>query len=128
MKISLRNDHIREIKRGDIFWFIFDKSLMPCIVLQNDIANMISEYTIIAKMSASDRVAEKAKKIPTIVTIKTENIDLFKKKGNSLADTGFVLTSELYTVPKKQLKQYIGRLDPEAFDPINEALRISLEL
>lgn len=126
--INLRNDHIEVIRRGDIFWHIFEGYLMPVLVIQNDIGNEYSDCTIIAKMSASETIRLKHVKIPTIVKIFSEDIEIGKKKGSSLKDIGFVLTSEIYTIPKKDLKQYIGHLNEESFESINKALKLSLGL
>ena len=57
--INLKNDH-REIKRGDIFWHLFDNTIMPVLVVQNDKGNQYSTNTIVVKMSSSKAVAEKS--------------------------------------------------------------------
>ena len=126
--INLRDDHVEIIRRGDIFWHIFEGYLMPVIVIQNDIGNEYSDCTIIAKMSASETIRQKHIKIPTIVKIFAEDIEIGKKKGCNLHDIGFVLASEIYTIPKKDLKQYVGHLNDDSFGNINEALKLSLGL
>ena len=47
MEIELKNDHVSEIKRGDIFWYKFNTAILPVLIIQNDKGNRFSDYTII---------------------------------------------------------------------------------
>ncbi len=121
--INLKNDH-REIRRGDIFWHLFDNTIMPVLVVQNDKGNQYSTNTIVVKMSSSKAVAEKSVRIPTIIEIPSS--DIMFKNGCKLDDVGYVLASDIKTIPKDSLQHFIGVLKEDAFESVNKALKISL--
>jgi len=124
--INLKDDH-KEVKRGDIFWHMFENTIMPVLVIQNDTGNKYSTNTIVLKMSSSKAVAGKSLRIPTIIEV-TKDCIQFKNGNVKLDEVGFVLTSNIHTIPKTTLQHYIGRLDPACFKEINKGIVISLGL
>lgn len=124
--IELKNDFHMEIKRGDIYWYSFNGNILPALVIQNDKGNQHSNYTIVIKMNASKKINEKCDKIPTIVWISREEIICSEERLKTLKESGYVLTSEIYTIKKEMLKHYIGKLSPKSFPKIERGLMVSL--
>lgn len=123
MPMELKNDH-KTPKRGDIFWYPYDDVILPCLVIQNDIGNEYSMNTIIVKMSSSEKIEEKYKRLPTI--IKLGEKDIVKPKNSNLHSEGFVLASDIRTIKKNTLKHFIGSVTDEAWPKIHKGLCISL--
>lgn len=126
MEIELKNDHVSEIKRGDIFWYKFNTAILPVLIIQNNKGNRFSDYTIIIKMNSSESLKSKKDFIPTIATISKHEIIGTPKKLNSLKEDGYILASDIYTIPKNTLRSYIGHLLPSSFYKVDNALMISL--
>ena len=125
--INIKNKYNGDIKRGDIYWHVFDYSISPVLIIQNDTGNKYSPKTIVLKLNSSKTIYEKAKRIPTIVKInKNDFTNLHQKHSLKFEDNGFVLTSEIYTVEKSTLIDKIGSLKPENLSKIEKALLLSL--
>lgn len=124
--VEFKNDHINEVKRGDVYWFKFETAILPVLIIQNNKGNKFSDNTIIIKMNSSDSLKSKKDFIPTIVKIQKHEIIGTPKKTNCLKEDGYILASNIYTIPKKELRSYIGSLMPSSFKKVDKALIISL--
>lgn len=108
-------------KRGEIYLTKFDptqgveiKKTRPALILQNNIANEQSPLTIVAGISS--RFEEPL--YPTEVLIK-------KPEGGVKIDCVVVL-NQIRSIDKQRLIHYIGKLDDETMEQVDEALKISL--
>jgi len=109
--------------RGEIYLIDFSpsvgremKDVHPCIVLQNDVANKVSGLTIVAAITSNLRVAN----LPVGVMVTPE------ESGRS--QKSVVHLGHIYTVDKRRLVRYIGRIAPHKLNEINQAIEISLGL
>ena len=106
--------------RGDIYYA--DLSVdgktgeKPVLVVQNDMGNKYSEFTIVAEMP--DHISQKL--LPTHVVIPADISKLGK-------DT-LVATEHLMTIDKNRMKRFIARVSDEYMEEIDRALKISLSL
>ena len=83
-------------------------------MLQNNIGNHFSPTVIIAAITS---VSKKGTKFPT---------HYYLKKDCGLIKPSVVMLEQVRTIDKKRLKNYIGHLNTEDMDKINEILMISL--
>jgi mRNA-degrading endonuclease toxin of MazEF toxin-antitoxin module len=77
-------------------------------------------------MNSSDSLKSKKDFIPTIAVISKSEIIGTPKKLNSLKEDGYILASDIYTIPKNTLRSFIGHLLPSSFYKVDNALMISL--
>ena len=124
--IELKDDHVNDVKRGSIYWYDFKTAILPVLVIQNNTGNKYSDFTIIIKMNSSESLKNKKDRIPTIVNIQKHEIVSTPKKAKGLKEDGYLLTSDIFTIPKNTLKSYIGFLLPSSFPKVEKALKISL--
>ena len=108
------------IKRGDIY--IADLSpargseqdgVRPVLVIQNNKGNIHSPC-VIAAITSREKPNQ-----PTYVSISTEC---------GLKRDSFVMLDQVRTIDKSRLHEYIGHLDDEKMNEINNALSISYGL
>ena len=111
-------------KRGEIYWINFDKytstnknsmqhGVRPAIIIQNDIGNRYSPTVLVSPITTQ----LKKLNMPT-------HILLDKKCG--LRIESMVLLEQIYTIPKIELNDYIGKASYKEIKEINKALNISL--
>lgn len=114
----------RIIKRGCIFWYQFpdlsnnlQSGLRPVVVVQNELGNKYSPVVLVVPVTS--KLNKKA--MPTHVDLITESVVGLEK--NSVA-----LCEQVFTISKRDLGDYIGRLRPSTMREISDALRIEFQL
>lgn len=106
-----------DVRRGEIFYATLtgrgseEKGLRPVLILQNDIGNKYGPTTIIAPLSSGTK-----KDIPTHV----------KTHFNGRLST--ILLEQIRVLDKALIGEYIGVLDDEQMQIVDNAIRISLGL
>jgi mRNA interferase MazF len=108
-----------EINRGDIFWLTLDEEQgsfpgrpHPYVVIQDDVLNRSRIHTV-------------------IVCALTSNLDVASEPGNVLLNPGegslpkrsVLVVSQVSSVEKTKLGDYIGTLSPERVDQILDGLK-----
>ena len=111
-----------QISRGDIFFADLSPvvgseqgGVRPVLVLQNDVGNRHSPTTIVCAITGS---TEK-KPLPTHVPIGSMG---------KLSKTSVALLEQLRTIDRSRLRDWIGRLDTQKIEKINQALIVSVGL
>lgn len=114
----------RIVKRGEVYNCYFGigvgseiQKMRPCVILQNDIANLRSGNVLVAPISHT------YKNIPSIKPITKQY-----NKDNSILIDGYVNTSNIICVSKARLKKYITTLTKEEMKEIDKAIAVSLNL
>ena len=111
----------RQISRGDLYYADLrpvigceQGGVRPVLVIQNDVGNQHSPTVIAAAITG-----RKGKhRIPTHVEIRGECCGL---QVNSL-----ILLEQIRTLDRKRLREYIGCLDGQVMEEVDQALIISL--
>ena len=110
--------------RGDIYYANFGQSVgfeqeryCPVLIIQNDIDNRYSSTVVVAAITRKTNVNAK---LPTYYFIDS--------KIRGLDFPSIVLLKQLWTLDKKRLTDYIGRLSKMQMRKINYALATSLGL
>ncbi len=113
----------RRIKRGDIYYADLNPivgseqgGVRPIAVLQNNVGNRYCPTVIVAAITT--RTEKSA--IPTHVEVFCTD--------SGLASHSIILTEQLRTIDKARLGRYLGSLDEDAMNRIDEALKISVGL
>lgn len=108
------------VLRGDIFYVDFGETdgspvhgIRPAMVIQNDIGNWHSPTVIVAAITTSI----KATRQPTHVHI-----------GNQfgLPRDSMLMLEQIFTVDKLSLREYLGTVEDDFMDAVDEAVAISL--
>jgi len=109
--------------RGEIYLIDFSpsigkemKDIHPCVVIQNNVANKVSGLTIVAAITSNLRVA----KLPVGVMVTPEE--------SGLTQESVIHLGHIYTIDKRRLVRYIGRLTPYKLNEVNQAIEVSLGL
>lgn len=109
------------IKRGDIYFVAFEPNvgseqggIRPAVIIQNDVGNHHSPTVIIAAITAKTR----RNNLPTHIHVDSS------RKG--LEKDSIVLLEQLRTIDKSRLGDYIGRLNAEEINCLDNALAISV--
>ena len=104
------------IKRGDIFYADLSPiigseqdGIRPVLVIQNDTGNKYSPTVI--------TVPKKKNSLPVHVPLSGTEV---------LPKESMILTEQIRTLDRRRLKKYLGSLDNEIMDKVNEALKISM--
>jgi len=113
-----------KIQRGDIFYADLDPvygseqgGKRPVVVIQNDRGNFHSPTIITAATTSnSDKPW-----IPTHVLLK-------KRYDNRLKTDSIVLLEQIRTIDRNRLGSYIGSLNTEELERLDEALSVSIGL
>lgn len=110
-------------RRGEIYLVDFSPSIgkemkdaHPCVVIQNDVGNKVSELTIVAAITSNLRVAN----LPVGIMVTPEE--------SGLAQNSVVHLGHIYTIDKRRLVRYIGKLTTHKLNEIDKATEISLGL
>jgi mRNA interferase MazF len=106
-----------EVKRGEIYDVDWggDAGLHPALIIQNDIGNSHSNYTIVAYITHTP-----AKGLPMLVG--------FKDNESGLEHGGSVDLGRIMTIPKSMLKDKRGRLSSSKIPQVDKAIMVSLGL
>lgn len=105
-----------EVKRGEIYDVDWGGAtgLHPALIIQNDIGNKHSDFTIVAYISHTK------KDYPVVVT--------FEDHESSLPHGGGVNLGRIMTIPKSMLKEKKGTLSALKMPKVNQAIKDSLGL
>ena len=110
-----------QIRKGEIYFADLSPvvgseqgGVRPVLVVQNDGGNRFSPTIIVAAVTSR----RGKHRLPTHVDIRAE--------GNGLSRDSIVLLEQLRTIDKQRLREYIGEVDSEVRDSVDEALGISL--
>ena len=111
------------INQGDIYWVEVDEpsrsepgSTHPHVVMQNNLYNQSKIRTVIACVLTSNL---KYANLPG-------NVQLEKGEGN-LSKASVVNVSQILTIDKSQLGEYIGTLSPNRVNQILDGISLFLE-
>ena len=109
------------VLRGDIYYADLNPTVgseqggvRPLVILQNNIGNRYSPTVIAAAITAKPK-----KPLPTHAAI-----------GHACGrlKESFVLLEQIRTIDRSRLREYVGRLDEQEIQKIDEALAISVGL
>lgn len=114
---------MKEIKRGDIYYANLypvigseQGGVRPVLIIQNNAGNHFSPTVIAAAISSRQRKHT----LPTHVALRGQEYGL---RGWSM-----VLLEQIRTIDRSRLLSYIGKLDPERMEAVDEALTVSVGL
>ena len=109
------------ILRGDIYYADLNPTVgseqggvRPLVILQNNVGNRYSPTVIAAAITAKPK-----KSLPTHGSI---GLACGRLKES------FVLLEQIRTIDRSRLREYVGRLDEQEMQKIDEALAISVGL
>jgi mRNA interferase MazF len=112
-----------EIKRGDMFFANLDPVIgseqggtRPVLIIQNDVGNKYSPTTIVVATITSKTSKTK---LPT-------HISLPHVPG--LDRDSLLLLEQLRTIDRSRLRAYVGRLDTDTMQMVDQALAVSIGL
>ena len=111
----------QDISRGDIFYADLSPvvgceqgGVRPVLILQNDIGNRHSPTTIVCAITGKPK-----KPLPTHAAI---------AGTGRLPRESFALLEQIRTIDRIRLRGWIGKLDAQEMEEINQALSISVGL
>jgi mRNA interferase MazF len=111
------------VHQGDVFWVDFDQPfgsepgyVRPCVVIQNDYHNQSRLKTVIVCALTSNLKWENA---PGNVLLKSTEANLSKQS--------VVVVSQLYTIDKSHLGEYIGMLSARRIRQIIRGIGLLLQ-
>lgn len=112
---------MRDIKRGEVYYADLNPvrgseqgGIRPVVIVQNDTGNRFSPTTIVAALTS----ITKKHTLPTHVAV---DCDFLEKKS-------IVLLEQIRTIDKSRLTDYLGSLNNETMDRIDQAIEISFGL
>lgn len=112
---------MKNIVKGAIFYADLDpiigseqKGIRPVVIIQNEMGNKHSPTVLVAPISS-----KKDKILPTHILV---------KQFDKIRHDSIVLLEQIRVLDKSRLKGYLGLLDEETLDKVNEAIKISFEL
>jgi mRNA interferase MazF len=119
---GVKLDTIKQgVSRGDIYYADLNPvvgceqgGIRPVLILQNDIGNRHSPTTIVCAITGKPK-----KPLPTHTAI---------ADAGRLSRESFALLEQIRTIDRSRLRGWIGRLDEQAMEEINQALSISVGL
>lgn len=113
----------RIVHRGEVYECNFGIGIgsemqkeRPCVIIQGNVGNINSSNVIVAPITHTD------KPLPTMARIKPQY------NSQELILDGFVNLSNIQTVSKARLGNYITKLENSDIKNINKSIYISLEL
>jgi mRNA interferase MazF len=111
---------VSEIRQGQVYWIDFGPATgsapadrHPCVVVQNDVFNRSAIATSVVCLITSNLMRAKA----------PGNV-LLKKGDANLAKASVVNVSQVLTVDKAELVEYIGKLSDTAAGAVREGLHL----
>ena len=112
---------MKNIVKGAIFYADLDpiigseqNGIRPVVIIQNEMGNKHSPTVLVAPIST-----KKDKILPTHILV---------KQFDKIRHDSIVLLEQIRVLDKTRLKGYLGLLDKETMDQVNEAIKISFEL
>ena len=109
-----------QVKRGEMYYADLSPAVgseqdgyRPVLILQNDVGNYFSPTVVIAAISGNP----KKTKMPTHYLLPA---------GNGLDTPSVVLLEQLRTIDKRRIDKYIGRLNEQAMQGINQSIAVSM--
>ena len=114
---------MNEIRQGQVFWIDFGPrsgstpaDRHPCVVVQNDIFNRSAIGTTVVCLITSNLTRAKAPG------------NVFLKKGEGgLSKPSVVNVSQLLTVDKAELVEYLGKLNASSAAAVRDGLHLLFE-
>ncbi|MFQ6066351.1 MAG: type II toxin-antitoxin system PemK/MazF family toxin [bacterium] len=110
-------------KRGEIYHVDFSpvhgkeiKGVHPALIIQNDVANEVSQLTIVAAITSTLKVA----KLPVGVEI--------SPRESGLPYRSAIHLGQIYTIDQHRLQRRVGKLPKTIMNKIDEAIQVSLGL
>lgn len=116
----------RKVQRGQVYWCNFGmnigsemskETVRPCVIIQNNIANINSSNTIVAP------ITHDKDKLPCLVQINTVT-----DKNNRIILDGQVNVSNIVCVSKARLEDFILKLTKQEIKAIDKAISTQLNL
>lgn len=108
------------IKRGDIFYADLSPvvgseqgGIRPVLIIQNDIGNRYSPTVIAAAITSQAGKHQ----LPTHVKL---------EQFRGLRKDSTILLEQVRTIDRSRLREYIGRLETEELQAVDQALTVSL--
>lgn len=112
---------MKKIIRGAMFYADLDpivgseqKGTRPVLIIQNDLGNKHSPTVLVVPIST-----KKNKLLPTHILI---------KQFDKLRHDSIVMLEQIRVLDKSRLKGYMGMLESDTLEKVNEAIKISFEL
>lgn len=113
----------RKILRGDMYYADLSPvvgseqgGFRPVLIIQNNVGNKFSPTVVVAAITS--KAGSKAK-LPTHIALDAVH---------GLGKDSLVLLEQVRTIDQKRLNGYIGRLDEDTMEKINQALAVSFSL
>ena len=110
-------------KRGEVYYVNFGpahgkeiKGLHPALIIQNDMANEVSQLTIVAAITSTLKVA----KLPVGVEILPQE--------SGLPHRSAVHLGQIYTIDQRRLQRRVGNLPKAIMNKIDDAIQVSFGL
>lgn len=123
MNSNVRSLKLRNIVRGDLYYADLNPvvgseqgGIRPVLIVQNNTGNRFSPTLIVAAVTSK---ADSKAILPTHILLHAVH-DL---ERDSLA-----LLEQIRTIDRRRIREYIGTLDEENMERINQALTISFGL
>ena len=111
------------IYRGDIFYADLGSTIgseqsgvRPVLIVSNEVGNQYSSTVLIAAISSKTEKEH----LPTHILIRDKDCGLNRES--------FVLLEQIRTIDKQRLLDYVGKLDIEIMQQIDDALALSFGL
>ena len=128
MGTTRRTTHNREKtshpKRGEIYLTALDPTLgreiqktRPALVIQNDVANRLSDLSFVAPITSTVRLP-----------LSPVHVLLAADDSTGLAVTSVALLNRIRAVERVRFLQRLGAIDQQTLERIDEAIKISLGL
>lgn len=112
---------MKNIVKGAIFYADLDpiigseqQGIRPVVIIQNEMGNKHSPTVLVAPIST-----KKDKILPTHILV---------KQFDKIRHDSIVLLEQIRVLDKSRLKGYLGLLDEETLEQVNEAIKISFDL
>lgn len=112
---------MKNIVKGAIFYADLDpiigseqNGIRPVVIIQNELGNKHSPTVLVAPIST-----KKDKILPTHILV---------KQFDKIRHDSIVLLEQIRVLDKSRLKGYLGILDSETMEQVNDAIKISFEL
>jgi mRNA interferase MazF len=114
---------VKEVQQGEIYWLDFGAAegstpsgRRPCVVVQSDLFNQTRLATTLVCVITSNAARAEA----------PGNVAIRSGEGN-LRRASVVNVSQIATVDKSDLVEYVGKLPARTMDAIHEGLQLLLE-
>ena len=111
-------------RRGEIYLTALDPTLgreiqktRPCLIIQADISNRLSDLTIVAPITSSVRFP-----------LNPLHVLLTGNESTGLSVTSVAVFNQIRALDRARLIKRLGRLDDEAMERVDKAIKTSLGL